>query len=129
MDKVSAGLRGFIFCSPKQYNLLHTSIIQRAIHSNVSRLAELARGQVRVKSRGRVKENFLMLHRECITVHPSFSDTLKIIKTYRLTETSSYEVKGETIEVSDIFIMLCCDSCIIIVLYHTHYFITRQHCD
>jgi len=39
-----------------------------------------------------------MLHRECITVHPSFSDTLKIIKTYRLTETSSYEVKGETIE-------------------------------
>lgn len=89
---------GFIFCSPKQYNLLHTSIIQRAIHSNVSRLAELARGQVRVKSRGRVKENFLMLHRECITVHPSFSDTLKNIKTYRLTETSSYEVKGETIE-------------------------------
>jgi hypothetical protein len=72
--------------------------MQRAIHSNVSRLAELARGQVRVKSRGRVKENFLMLHRECITVHPSFSDTLKIIKIYRLTETSTYEVKGETIE-------------------------------
>ena len=36
---------------------------QRAIHANVGRLSELARGQFRVKARGRSKESFLMLHR------------------------------------------------------------------
>jgi hypothetical protein len=35
----------------------------RAIRSNVGRLAELARGQVRLKSNGRVREYFIMLHR------------------------------------------------------------------
>ncbi|KAL3787826.1 hypothetical protein ACHAW5_003578 [Stephanodiscus triporus] len=77
---------------------LETKEWTRAIRSNVSRLTELARGQVRVKSRGRVREYFLMLHRECITVHPSFSETVKILKTYRLTETSSFDFKCESIE-------------------------------
>jgi hypothetical protein len=36
--------------------------------------------------------------RECITVHPSFSETVKILKTHRLTETSSIDVKGKSIE-------------------------------
>lgn len=36
--------------------------------------------------------------RECITVHPSFSETFKILNTHRLTETSSFYVKGESIE-------------------------------
>jgi hypothetical protein len=36
---------------------------------------------------------------ECITVHPSFSETVKILKTYRLTESSSFHARGESIEI------------------------------
>ena len=36
--------------------------------------------------------------RECITCHPSFSDTVKITKIYQLTESSSFDVKGDSIE-------------------------------
>ncbi|KAL7547585.1 hypothetical protein ACHAWF_010873 [Thalassiosira exigua] len=68
---------------------------KRAIHFNVGRLNELARGQFRLKSKGLFKEYFLMLHRECITIHRSFSDTVKIIKIYQLTESSSFDVVRE----------------------------------
>lgn len=36
--------------------------------------------------------------RECITSHPSFSETVKILKAYHLTESSSFDVKGDSIE-------------------------------
>ena len=36
--------------------------------------------------------------RECITAHTSFSDTAKILNTYELTESSSIDIKGESIE-------------------------------
>ena len=71
---------------------------KRSICSNVERLAELARGQFRVKSKGRVKEYFLLLHRECITIHPSLSETNKILNIFQLTESSSFKVKGDSIE-------------------------------
>lgn len=71
---------------------------KRAVHANVGRLAELARGQCRVKSgRGRTKECFLLLHRACITIHPSLSD-LRHTKVYPLTNSSSFHVHGESIE-------------------------------
>jgi hypothetical protein len=64
MDAVSV-VEELISCRRRQCRLLTPSALffQRAIHSNVGRLAELARGQVRVKSKGRVREYFLMLHR------------------------------------------------------------------
>ena len=40
----------------------------------------------------------LSCNRECITAHASFSDTAKILNTYELTESSSIDVKGESIE-------------------------------
>ena len=36
--------------------------------------------------------------RECITVHPSFSETTKILKIYQLSESSTFDVRGESIE-------------------------------
>lgn len=70
----------------------------RAISCNVVRLTELARGHLSVKGRGRSKELFLMLHRECITIHPSCTDTVTILKIYQLTTESSFVVKVNSIE-------------------------------
>ena len=64
----------------------------RAIMMNVNRLPQLARGQFRVKYKGITKHVFLMLHRECITLHASASEPSKIIKSYELTGSSSFQV-------------------------------------
>lgn len=63
-----------------------------SICKNVSRLSELPRGKFQVKRKGRTKECFLMLHRECISSHPSCSDTLRVNNIYNLTEGSSFKV-------------------------------------
>ncbi|KAL7543078.1 hypothetical protein ACHAXR_012395 [Thalassiosira sp. AJA248-18] len=90
---------GFEVLLLKGKDIAETKEWKRAIHSNVGpRLAELARGQFRVKGRGRAKDYFLMLHRECITCHPSFSETVKIVNIYQLSESSSFDVKGDSIE-------------------------------
>jgi len=58
---------------------------------NVNRLPQLARGQFRVKYKGITKHVFLMLHRECITLHASASEP-KIIKSYELTGSSGFQI-------------------------------------
>ena len=58
---------------------------------NVNRLPQLARGQFRVKHKGITKHVFLMLHRECITLHASASEP-KIIKSYELTGSSGFQI-------------------------------------
>jgi hypothetical protein len=66
---------------------------------NVNRLSMLARGQFRVKCKGITKHVFLMLHRECITLHASASEPSKVLKSYELTGSSSFQIsKDKSIE-------------------------------
>ena len=59
---------------------------------NVNRLPQLARGQFRVKHKGITKHVFLMLHRECITLHASASELSKILKSYEVTGSSGFQI-------------------------------------
>jgi len=80
---------------------------KKAIHSNVEKLTELARGQFGVKCKsGKVTDHFLMLHRECITSHPSYNRTLIINNIYPLTSQTTFTVQGNCIKIKgeDIFI-------------------------
>ena len=70
----------------------------RVIRANIGRLAQLARANFRVKRKGRTRDLFLLLHRECITAHRTASNTANIVKTWQLTESSSFNVTGESIQ-------------------------------
>jgi len=77
--------------------LLYSYILlyARAIMMNVNRLSMLARGQFRVKYKGTTKHVFLMLHRECITLHASASEPSKILKSYELTGSSNFQISKD----------------------------------
>ena len=97
---------------------------KKAVATNTARLANLARGQLRVKSKGRMKEYFVMLHRwvsssrylkvkcnnklthltfvllpsrECIVAHPSVSQTNKIDILLPITRSSSFKARSDAI--------------------------------
>mmetsp|Transcript_27062 Transcript_27062/g.64229 ORF Transcript_27062/g.64229 Transcript_27062/m.64229 type:complete len:579 (+) Transcript_27062:128-1864(+) len=69
-----------------------------SIRQNVGRLSSpaLPRSQIQLQRKGRSKTCYAMLHREVLSLHPSHSNTMKILSIHQLTHDSSVVMTNST---------------------------------